>query len=360
MGVLVGLGGAVLALGAPAPTHSPVPPPPTPAQIDLHWDAPAQCPTADRIEEHYRSLLTEPVAGVGTMRVDAKVSPTERGYRLELTTDYYDQVEQRRLDALHCKELADATAIVVAVALEPSMSLAPPPAMDRVSDEPAPSEPEHTTPAPPPDAGPPISTQTGPTTPNPEPVDALIEPVIEPDPEPTPAPRPRPQAAIRLASGVERGVVPLMTGLGELSLGLVWPRVRLELSGRYLWPRRVPGPQQASALMQLGAVGVQVCARSRLGPVELPVCGGVEGGVIRADSRDLDPTDRIFGPWLGPSASAGIAHHWSRVGIWASGMVVGRAWATRTLLGSEASFEPEFVSVRAIVGIEALFSIAQP
>jgi hypothetical protein len=95
-------------------------------RVTLRWSAPAACPThatvaakiARAIDDHPRAL---------DVAVEATVTETERGYRLSLTTTREDSRErgQRVIEDRSCEVLADAVAVFVAIATDPSQPAAP-------------------------------------------------------------------------------------------------------------------------------------------------------------------------------------------------------------------------------------------
>ena len=146
-------------------------------------------------------------------------------------------------------------------------------------------------------------------------------------------------------------------GIGtELAVGLLWPRLRLEARGGYLFPRRGDAPQ-GEALYQLGTVGARGCARPSAQRLELPVCLGFEGGVLRADGRGETSGRTVTGPWLGPSALLGLAFSGERVGLWTFAEVAVAAVSTRVLVGPDVAFRALPVSLRVGAGLEIFFSI---
>jgi hypothetical protein len=100
---------------------------------ELVWDAPAECPSHDVVErEIARALGGAPRRDV---RADAKVERiAAASWRLHLATEVAGHVSHRELDAPTCAELAEATALVVAL---------------ESGNEAAPSPPPRTPPAPP-------------------------------------------------------------------------------------------------------------------------------------------------------------------------------------------------------------------
>lgn len=151
--------------------------------------------------------------------------------------------------------------------------------------------------------------------------------------------------------------MPAFGGGLELAVGMLWRWWRLELHGSHSWPRRAPGPGGSAGRFQLGVVGVRGCGRPRVGPVELPVCVGLDGGALRVDSEGLRPPTTVHGPWLVQSLGVGLAAGGTRVGFWT--LLEGSAtlvWS-RTLVGEETLFRPSPVTARWLAGLEIFFAI---
>ncbi len=308
-----------------------VPPPPLPADYRLVVRAPPECPDADSIRRQVRTLLSGPPLGEGVMDVEAIIELREPGYALTLTTSFAGAQGQRALAAERCSELADAIAIVVAVALEPGVE----PVV--IQDAPA------------------IAPPREPDPPEPDPPDpeVVAQPEPEPEPEPEPAPeRAQPRPFLRLGLGPEHGALPRVTAGLHAAAGVVWPHVRLELRAIYLAPQRHAGPAPLVALYQQGAVGAAACARAWLLRTEVPLCGGVEAGALRIDSRGLSPSQTLHGGWFGPLLSAGFARHGPRWGGWISADAVLRAVGARILVDDRAAFSSGLVSLRLVAGVE--------
>lgn len=316
-----------------------------PASYVLVWTAPTSCPDAASIEAAIAALAPAPAGGVGVMAVDGRVDATADGFSLQLQTDYGGRRSVRQVQAKRCQDLADSTALVVAIALEPDVS---PSAPTPVTDE----EPGRRAAA--------VPTAPSVTAPR----DTTSPPVWQPHAAaPRSARSSRRRAAIerptawglRLAPMLEVGGLPKVGGGLSLAVGLLWPRVRVDVIGMHLWPRRTDEVATAAALVQLGVAAVQACARPFAGPVEFPLCGGIEGGAVRASSRRLPNSRTVHGPWIAPRASVGIAASGSRVGFWGALSLAVPVVTTRVLLGKDPAFSGLPVSFRVVSGVEIFF-----
>lgn len=138
--VAIALLGATTAARAQAPA-------PTPLPLDLTWDVPAGCPDASTVERRVQQILQGPppsdtrVVAIATIR---SVGP-ER-FQLSLSLRTADVEETRTIDAATCSALSEASAVVIALAIDPSRDTAsPPPAAPPAAPPPPPA-----LPAPPP------------------------------------------------------------------------------------------------------------------------------------------------------------------------------------------------------------------
>lgn len=308
-----------------------LPTPPDPRELELVWRAPQRCPTKDDILRRLDVLLPGDPNGEGLLHVEGDVTVDESGARLQLVSTFRGTTERREITANDCASLGEATAVLLAVALEPSArGLESPPKPAPTPTEPAPTEP----------------------TPDVDPIDAdPVAPTIAiSDPEITTARR-RPSAipthfGVRIAGGLELGAMPPPSGALQLAGLVLWRRARLEIHGAWLPPRTGIG-----ATYQLGTAGVRGCGRLFVGDVEFPLCLGAEAGVLRARSKAADHAV-ARGPWCTVAASAGVSRAWGPVAIWAAVEGLGRIVSTRFFLGEDSARRPFPISMRALVGIE--------
>jgi hypothetical protein len=311
-----------------------VPPPPVepmadPLELELVWRAPPSCPDAEAIEARIRALLPGDPGGEGVLVVEGDVAITDEGAHLVLVSTFRGESERRELRAPDCAELGEATAVLLAVALEPARQ-------EEIEHAAAPNVPAPSL------AADPISAEQ-------QPVDA-----------PTSSTRSRSRAsasrpvgwALRLAAGIDAGGVPPPTGAVQGAAILEWSRARLELHGVWLVPRTERDATTGrGGTYQIGAAGLHGCGRLFAGPVEFPLCLGAEAGTVRG--RSATGTQRVaFGPWVGALASVGVARAWRRVGIWSAAEALGRVVGSKFLVGQDVVERQWPVSLRVLVGIE--------
>lgn len=310
-----------------APT--PLSPPEPPAAIELTWDAPEGCPSADAVIERYSELLSVDPIGAGVMQADARiVREGPEDWRLELVTRMGDYTDVRKLRAPGCADLAEASAVLFAFALEPTLELPDP--------EPAPE------PAPAPDPEP----RQPPDPP------AEAPPTPEPEPEP-PAPRPRP-LYLTTSAGPEGGAVPGVTARISLGLGYAYRWARFE--GELLWyaPRSRAGAV-GPATVQVFAGTIRACGVPGTARWDVPVCAGIEAGttvtrVTREGSRQTGA-----GRWFAPLLRAAAVRKWRRLGAFVAIEGAGPLLGPLVQVDANTFFEPAPASLRGLLGVEFYF-----
>lgn len=320
------------------------PPPPPPVQ----WQAPVGCPDLARVRSRVDALLGRPLAD-DELQLEGTIIATSRGWTLTLRTTVGTLVDERTLDANDCSVLADAAALVAVVMLDPVE------AASSIETEAEAAAAAEATPTEPPPAPPPT------------PVVVAPEPEATPDPEPEPArSRPRrttrPTWSARVRGGGEFGAVPGGTGAFDLGVALdglgANALVRLELTGAFSVPRDVVTPNARTAVL-LGSAAPRVCAMVPAGPVDIPVCGGLELGAMRASSN-VQSASPVAALWLAAHVEPGVRWAFSdRVALWVSGQVLlplvfPEFELTDPADDSQAElvYRPQPVGVRGLAGFE--------
>lgn len=96
-----------------------------PELFRLSWSVPDGCPSDSEVRQELQRLLGASTASPGG-RVDAtaRVNAVNGGFELEIALGQDDQLRTRRLSAPRCAELGHAAALIVALAIDPSLTLA--------------------------------------------------------------------------------------------------------------------------------------------------------------------------------------------------------------------------------------------
>ena len=328
--------------------------PASPLGPGIRWSAPPECPDrGDLIAAVERRLGR--ALGAEEVRLDARVDrEAARGYTLRLSLAAGERGETREVHDPSCTALTDAAALRV-VAVLAAASLVPPVPVNEVTS----SEPAHA-----PGTSSPSSLSSlpslssSPTIPAVAPAVPSVAPVVIRAPE-EPVPRDsfdRPGGVLRLHGGGELGAVPGVTGAVGLALGLLWPRLRLELQGTVLAPRtesRPPGAVQVG----LFAGAVHGCGRLGRGALEVPLCVGLELGAMRGEASRLPAGRAAAALWLAAVLAPGVAWHVrERISVWASLQLV-LAPVRPTFEqgegeGARPLFDPPLASGRLLLGVE--------
>ncbi|MEM6295905.1 MAG: hypothetical protein AAGA54_31830, partial [Myxococcota bacterium] len=163
----------VLGMRLSAPSIPPPPPEdPFPAAFELIWDAPSGCSSAEAIEARVAALLDGAPRGQGTAQVHAAVTEAPTGVTMTLTTTYAGRSDARTVTSPSCGSLEEATALLLAIALEPRLAPAETP---KPAPEPEP-EPEPEPPQQPARVEPPA--RATPRSPSPP----TLPPAVTPEP----------------------------------------------------------------------------------------------------------------------------------------------------------------------------------
>jgi len=129
-------------------------------KLALAWDAPDECPSGTDVEARVARLLADSRRVADAAPVEARVKVTrvrEGRWTARLTTRIDGIAGDRTMYAASCDLLASASALVIALAIDPELGVAPP------SDAPASSSaPPASSSAPPPVVPPPAPTSSEP------------------------------------------------------------------------------------------------------------------------------------------------------------------------------------------------------
>lgn len=316
-----------------APT--PLSPPTPPAEVELVWQAPKECPTGEEVESLFEALLTSEPTGTGILQAHAVVTKTPRGsWRLELTTRIDDYTDVRKFRGATCQDLAEAAATLFAFALEPALH------------EPAPD----------PEPRPPERTPEPEPAPEPEP---KSEPRLQPpSPEAPTDPQPQPLKRRRLFTAVsvgpDIGVTPSVTARIVAGLGFNWRWARFQADVAWLAPQPTP-PNLSDARVQAVGGLVRGCGLPGGDTWRFPVCAGFEVGGTIARVDQGSGLETISGPWAGPLLSAGAIRQFDRVGLFLAVEGAGVVFRRNLRLANDAIYGPANGSLRVLAGLEVSF-----
>jgi hypothetical protein len=234
-------------------------------EVEVRWEAPESCPGETEVRNAIAGAFAQSIDELdpGSIEVEARVKAESIGFSLDLTLKSPSGNSTKHLAAESCETLVGALAINVALAASPHNALKPSPSLA------------------------------------------------------TPISRPM-NYGTRLTGCVALGQLPdfayaaAPAGWAELAL---W---RFELGFEYLFRRVAEYPELpgVGAELYLVSTSTRVCLRSALSSTEnplVPICGGVEMGLLRGEGRGVTETFTssqlwsavVFGPALGwPLAGA--------------------------------------------------------
>lgn len=254
----------------------------SPPWLELSWPDVPGCPTRADVE----ATTVRLTAGEAPQPVtaEAQLLAEPAGYTLQLRVSDAGGVQQRTLQSPRCEALADATAVILAVAAAPLgvservVAVPPPPPDDLELD----------------------------LTPRPTSTSA---PAPEPPPPPPPT-RPSRRPSLAIGFGAAAGIGPTERFTAGLSgtVSLLWQRARLDLRGGGWFP----GLARAADLpgigvdLQLAAGAVRGCPRLLRRAFALELCAGLELGALLAEGVGFPENSRSRGLWAAGLLAPGV------------------------------------------------------
>lgn len=310
---------------------------PSSEPIELGWSAPPECPSEAQLHASVSGMLggasaREPVHAA------VVVAREVEGYAADVVLVIDGQRSTRRLVATSCSALAEATALVIAVTVDPVHALE-----DGASETIAPQIPE-------PQIVEPIAMSA---------TDDPIAPEVGIDADTPPAPRgavQRPGVYVRILGGADYGAAPAITGMLGGAVGLRGRGWRAELDGSWAFARSTsltiaPDVRAELGRWSIGARGCGVLARGR---IEVPLCAAIEAGAIEGEGKGATiDQHHERRPWiaavLGPALAIALV---PRVALVLGVDLVAPLWRAQFVIGSEEVHSPRPIGVRALGGVE--------
>lgn len=267
---------------------------PASAPFELHWTAPPSCPDETVLRAAVERRLGRTIAtplGDGLVIDGHAEAQSDGRWRVELAMHGVAGEARRELgDASDCAAAVEASALVIAIAIDPELvdaATEPPPVVP-------PRTPEPTTP--------PTTTRTEPAR------TAPATGVAPPPPVDTRTRTRRPtRGAIGATAAISFGDLPIPAGHGRLYATLLRPRVRVELGGAF---GGAPTIRRDSATVKMWrwTVDARACpvvaARRWL---EVLPCLGAEAGRTPVVTTNLVGGRPATHPWVALLAAPGLA-----------------------------------------------------
>jgi hypothetical protein len=304
-------------------------------RISLSWNAPSECMDREqalaRLRELYPELPDEIPDEHGAVAVTVELAETTATVHFVSPRG----TDHRTLQAQSCELLAQAVVMVIAVGVEAEADAEVPPPAPEPEEPVAPEETE-----PPPEI----------------PLLVAVDPPVD---DPPPEPRVRGHLGV-LGGG---GYGPLDTGMGALVLELGVHGRRWRASARGIWipPRTIAVAENPTLIGRYdgGFGGARACFVSPFvqGRLELPICAGIEAGVLRGRGVGTTPTPTsATQPWaavgLGPGVRY-VANRWIALNLEVD--LVAALLRGGFEIGDLVAQIQAPVGVRALAGLEVRF-----
>ncbi|MEM9456447.1 MAG: hypothetical protein AAGF11_19860 [Myxococcota bacterium] len=289
--------------------------------VVMEWSAPSRCPTAQAVQQRLTDALVDSAADPRGMRARATVTEDDAGrFALVLELERDDGPAGRRtMQASDCNELAKAAVLIVALAVDPEVDLAQePPPEPAEPAEPAKDNGDEASPMPEPPPAP-TEPRIDETTPKTEPdgpngEDSTTSPSPPTEPEPTasaPAlPRSRAPAlhiGLDATAGVGLSVLPAPTAVVALGAALWGNAWRAELGASYWTPvDSIPTGDTIGGRLQQWTIDARGCGLLQPGPLELPLCAGVDVGAVHGRGLGVVAPRQVSSLRLALAAGAGL------------------------------------------------------
>jgi hypothetical protein len=309
--------------------------------VALEWVAPDVCPDALAVGKELDRLLEGmSVSGAPFLRARAEVRQDPSGsWAVELRTTGSQGPGLRVVTAESCRALADATALILALAVDPGRVAANRPTETTSPQISAPTARDDGSPRSPPPTG----TGMGPP-PTPTPPIAAAPKSTE---RPRTVARPAPKLPIMRweasASGVlDFGTLPAsapgVAARVAFRPSMILP-LRLELGATLFFDEERTLPAAQSGRFSLWAFDAGACAETPWVFIEVGACANVEAAWAQAVGLYETQSSRGDAAWMVLRARATVAYRWSS------------AWAIRADGGVGYNMSrPEFVSLGASDG----------
>jgi len=300
--------------------------------LELRWSAPAECPTEREVLRSVEQLL----AGGSTteLRADARVDKRAEGFVLALGWSTRDASATRVLEGESCQELAQAAALMLALAAEPKAPLPSSPGSNPDTSGGRPTQPAEPLPA------------------------SIATPGAAAGPDRVASPRPtdaRLTLSVRTGAAVDAGSLPRASVgvLGGAAIRLGAPSLRLDAS--VFAPKEEEKPF-GGGRFGLGTAALAACYAFSLGVVELEPCAAAELQVVASRGLRLRSHEERAALLLRLGAGVEVDLELTRslgvfAGIWG-------LWAParpRFVVDGEPVFRPAALVPRAALGFEYAF-----
>jgi hypothetical protein len=307
---------------------------PSRASTDIQWQAPPECPDLNSVRRSVERLLGQALADLHNkdVRAQGEVRRNEAGnWELHSVLSVGSGVEEETFAAKKCQALADAMALKIALAVDPLAvveSVEPAPTDAAAAPQPAPSAP--------------ANRPDGATSP----------------PAASSSAR---YIGLRASGGAGLGPLPGVTTGVAVYGSIQLPSFRIELGGQTYWGgvaryARLPA---IGANFQLYSGAARACLTPGTDTMTIPVCAGLELGLIRGEGFGTPTSETSGGTWaalvLAPALHLRLAR---AVALWVEGdallTAVRPEFHARNL---ESLYVPAWAGLRLSAGLEVDFGL---
>ncbi|WP_437680213.1 hypothetical protein [Sorangium sp. So ce131] len=322
----------------------------------LRWTAPADCPAGAAVEAEIARLLgDQSPASSGPLRAAGAITPADRGFVLHIELSRDGWKSARTVRGATCRALADAGALIVAMAIDPDVAMR---SGTAATDDRSTAGARPANPAPEPPAA--AARPAGPTPPRIPP--RSVSPTRGRERPTEGAAETAPLFRIGLAGVGDLGTMQHLSGAIEPWAGVVVGPARLE-AGASFWPGTTAessAKPQSGGTIDLVAGSLTACAllpplaravRPHL-EVDVP-CAGFELGRMHAQGYGVSDPDEGSALWAalrGGAAAAWVVAPWMRLRLRLEAVVP--LERPRFVLEGVGEVHAPSVAARAALGLE--------
>lgn len=234
--------------------------------LRLRWAAPSGCPSTESVRDATLRAAALRQAPGDVLEADAHVEPSSDGsrWRVRLVTHRGGNTGERELEATTCSGIAEATAVILALALV---------------------QPDSPTPEPPPQEDAPSK--------------------LAPEPAPRRLTAAPPAFALGASLAADSTSLPAAALGGSLTIAWTPGRVRLEVDGRRWAAQSGTDGTGAGARFTLSSLGGRGCyAALRAGGFDLGPCAGADAQLVSANGFGADTNFARSAAWASIAAGA--------------------------------------------------------
>ena len=312
-----------------------------PERLDLHWNAPAECPAADAVRaEVDRVLGPSSARPPAPIPVAAAVSRDAEGaWHVHLETPGEGAPRVREIHGASCAAIADATALILAFVIDPAAAAAAPPAVS--------------TRAPVEATRPPVEVKTPPVEAPRPPVEVYRLPV---DAERPPTPR---SFRIAAMAGLDTASLPQIAATLGLHGSFVYGPQRFELGIGFRPSRAGTSTTRPTAggYVDLLTGSAATCTHFGTAMIEVGPCVGFEVGRLHASGFGVSSPGEGSTLWAAVEGGGVLSLRvFSQLALVVRlGAAVPLLRPSFVLLNVGPIFRPPAVTARGSTGVEIVF-----